>query len=285
MADQITTSLAEAKILVMEGKAGYSPQIEVRDVTSGHQIRITTKISSTQYQTDVFNVMDGKDGEPGSPGAPGFSPTVSVQDIAEPLPGGGAKVIGHTVTITDAAGAHTFNVMNGEDGDGGGGSYDPDEELAKSFQLTVSGTTVTLNDTAVNVSAAIQSARPVLFYTVSGGSFTFFGVSGMDYETGEIRLTTLFDGSRQTVTLTPSGITMAGTLVTTPLNELPAVTAQDNGKSLVVEGGKWVAGSGGSGLPDTTSASAGDFLRLDAQNNAAWETISSVMGASIPLGD
>ena len=38
-------------------------------------------------------------------------------------------------------------------------------------------------------------------------------------------------------------------------------------------------------LPDTTSASAGDFLRLDAQKNAAWETISSVMGASIPLGD
>ena len=60
MADRITTSLAEAKILVMEGQAGYSPQIEVLDIAGGHQIRITTKVSDTQYQTDVFNVMDGE---------------------------------------------------------------------------------------------------------------------------------------------------------------------------------------------------------------------------------
>lgn len=119
MADKVTTSLAEAKILVMKGQAGYSPQIEVTDIEGGHQIRITTKISDTQFREDVFNVMDGEQGEPGSPGAPGtpgVSPTVSVQDITESLPGGGTKIIGHTVTITDAAGAHTFNVMNGENG-------------------------------------------------------------------------------------------------------------------------------------------------------------------------
>lgn len=69
------------------------------------------------------------------------------------------------------------------------------------------------------------------------------------------------------------------------VRQLPAVTAADNGKSLVVENGAWAVGSGGSGLPDATSASAGDFLRLDAQKNAAWETVLSVMGASIPLGN
>lgn len=122
MADKITSSLAEAKILVMKGQAGFSPQIEIKVIDGGHQIRITTKISDTQYRTDVFNIMDGApgepgiQGEPGTPGAPGVSPTVSVQDIAESLPGGGTKIIGHTVTITDAAGDHSFNVMNGADG-------------------------------------------------------------------------------------------------------------------------------------------------------------------------
>ena len=38
-------------------------------------------------------------------------------------------------------------------------------------------------------------------------------------------------------------------------------------------------------LPDVVSASAGDFLRLDANKNAAWETVPSVMGTSIPLGN
>lgn len=195
MADKVTSSLAEAKVLVMQGMKGDT----------------------------------------------GYSPTVSVQDITEPIPGG-TKVIGHTVTITDATGAHSFNVMNGEDGEGGGGSYNPDEELAKSFQLTVSGTTVTLNDTAVNVSAAIQSARPVLFYTVSGGSFTFFGVSGMDYETGEIKLTSLFDGVGKTVTLAPSGNTMTGTMENVSGgSELPTVTVTDNGKFLRVVSGAWAA--------------------------------------------
>lgn len=117
MADQVTTSLAQAKVLVMEGKAGFSPQIEIRDITGGHQVRITTKISPTQYETQVFNVLDGAPGAPGVPGTPGadgFSPTVEVQDITQSLPGGGTEVIGHKVIITDANGPHIFNVMDGE---------------------------------------------------------------------------------------------------------------------------------------------------------------------------
>lgn len=52
---------------------------------------------------------DGAPGPAGAPGADGFSPTVAVADI----PGG------HRVTITDANGAHSFDVMDGEDGTGG----------------------------------------------------------------------------------------------------------------------------------------------------------------------
>lgn len=33
-------------------------------------------------------------------------------------------------------------------------------------------------------------------------------------------------------------------------------------------------------LPDKTSASAGDFLRLDAQKNPAWQTVQTYQGGS-----
>lgn len=49
------------------------------------------------------------DGEPGETGADGFSPTVEVAEITG----------GHRVTITDATGAHIFDVMDGEGGAGG----------------------------------------------------------------------------------------------------------------------------------------------------------------------
>lgn len=55
------------------------------------------------------NGADGAQGPKGDPGEDGFSPTVSVQDITG----------GHRVTITDATGPHTFDVMDGEDGAGG----------------------------------------------------------------------------------------------------------------------------------------------------------------------
>ena len=54
----------------------------------------------------------GADGSPGPPGEAGVSPEVSVTDI----PGG------HRVTITDASGPHSFDVMDGKDGAGGEGS-------------------------------------------------------------------------------------------------------------------------------------------------------------------
>lgn len=54
----------------------------------------------------------GADGSPGPPGEAGVSPKVSVTDI----PGG------HRVTITDASGPQSFDVMDGQDGTGEGGT-------------------------------------------------------------------------------------------------------------------------------------------------------------------
>lgn len=56
--------------------------------------------------------VDGEDGAPGPAGADGFSPAVTVTDI----PGG------HRVTITDSNGDKSFDVMDGKDGTGGGGT-------------------------------------------------------------------------------------------------------------------------------------------------------------------
>lgn len=53
----------------------------------------------------------GTPGTPGTDGEDGFSLTVAVTDITG----------GHRVTITDATGPHTFDVMDGQDGTGGGG--------------------------------------------------------------------------------------------------------------------------------------------------------------------
>ena len=53
--------------------------------------------------------LQGQQGIPGIPGADGFSPRVTVTDI----PGG------HRVTVTDAGGTRSFDVMNGADGSDG----------------------------------------------------------------------------------------------------------------------------------------------------------------------
>ena len=53
--------------------------------------------------------IQGPTGPAGPAGADGYSPTVTVTDIED----------GHEVTITDAAGAHTFDVMDGSDAEAG----------------------------------------------------------------------------------------------------------------------------------------------------------------------
>ena len=51
----------------------------------------------------------GDPGEPGEPGKDGYSPTISVTDISG----------GHRMTITDADGSQSFDVLDGKDGTGG----------------------------------------------------------------------------------------------------------------------------------------------------------------------
>lgn len=83
--------------------AGSAATAEITDV-GGHK-NIAIGIPAGQQ---------GDPGEPGEPGDDGFSPVVSVSDITG----------GHRVSITDATGTKTFDVMNGTDGQDG----DPGED-------------------------------------------------------------------------------------------------------------------------------------------------------------
>ena len=77
----------------------------------------------TGAQWKAYAVAAAQGVNKGDPGDDGVSPTVSVVDISG----------GHRVTITDAAGAKTFDVLNGSDGSGSGdmlkSAYDSDETV------------------------------------------------------------------------------------------------------------------------------------------------------------
>lgn len=84
-----------------------------------------------------FDGPAGPAGEDGAPGADGFSPVVSVSSISG----------GHSVSVTDAGGTETFNVMDGVDGQNGqpGADGAPGADgFSPSASVTKSGSTATI---------------------------------------------------------------------------------------------------------------------------------------------
>lgn len=63
------------------------------------------KIKNGSQWVDIPSII----GPPGPEGSPGISPAVAVNDISD----------GHRVTITDVTGPHSFDVLNGTDGQAG----------------------------------------------------------------------------------------------------------------------------------------------------------------------
>ena len=107
---------------VYNGKAGETgvgiESITVHDSTiTGGANRVIIKLADgTSKSFNVQNGKDGSTGKDGSDGKDGFSPTVSI----EPISGG------NRVTITDANGPQSFDVMNGTGSGGGGVSEESD---------------------------------------------------------------------------------------------------------------------------------------------------------------
>ena len=79
------------------------------------------KLTGAQWKAYAVAAAQGVN--KGDPGNDGVSPTVSVADISG----------GHRVTITDATGTKSFDVLNGADGSGSGdmlkSAYDSDETV------------------------------------------------------------------------------------------------------------------------------------------------------------
>lgn len=165
--------------------SAYSPQVDVEEVENGHEVTITYKDVEDGVTSKAFDVLDGAQGPKGDTGergpqgvqgevgpqgpqgakgetgaqgpqgiqgtqgetgpqgpqgADGYSPTVTVQPITG----------GHEVTVTDAGGSQSFDVMDGRDGG---------QKLTK----TLSGTLLTAEDAyaapPVNVTVYGQSTQ------------------------------------------------------------------------------------------------------------------------------
>ena len=69
---------------------------------------------------------------------------------------------------------------------------------------------------------------------------------------------------------------IADKLVGAAVTELPSVSGSDNGKALLVSGGKWQKGAIPSQLPAVTAADAGKVLTVDSSGN--W------VAAALPSG-
>ena len=120
MADQVTSSLAEAKILVMQGMRGEDGKdgADGKDGDNGHSLRVNSSGHVEYWDDDTQQWVDtgievqgvpgqkGDPGEDGEDGEDGFSPTVTTTAITG----------GNRVTITDKNGAHSFDVMDGNSG-------------------------------------------------------------------------------------------------------------------------------------------------------------------------
>ena len=95
--------------------------------------------------------IPGKDGQDGAPGVDGVSPTVSVESITG----------GHEVTITDANGEHSFDVMDGEqgapgqDGSPGADGYSPTATVTKSGDTA----TITITDKNGTTTATVSDGQ------------------------------------------------------------------------------------------------------------------------------
>ena len=100
----------------------------------------------------------GDPGQAGDPGQPGVSPTISVQTITG----------GHEVSVTDANGTQTFDVMDGEQG-----------SIGRTPEIFATAVTLAAGSNAdANISGTIE--QPLITFGIPRGADGSPGADGSD---------------------------------------------------------------------------------------------------------
>ena len=126
----------------IDGQDGVGIQSVEQTTTStedgGTNVVTVTKTDGTSSVFQVKNGSKGSTGQAGTAGQDGVSPSVSVSEITG----------GHRVSIQDADGTSSFDVMDGKDGAGGGTGLPFDveilETICENVELTYDNNTYTL---------------------------------------------------------------------------------------------------------------------------------------------
>ena len=131
-AETDNTLRAELKENNNSFKAGFGQVHSLlgEDGKSAYDIAVENGFEGTE--AEWLASLHGKDG---TNGIDGFSPLVSVTDIEG----------GHRVSITDKDGENTFDVMDGKDGQGGGGGATEEEIFSLLVDMDIVRPIVTKN--------------------------------------------------------------------------------------------------------------------------------------------
>lgn len=117
-----------------QGNPGVSPTISVIEIAGGHRLTITDANGSK-----TVDIMDGEVGKtgapgqigqtgaPGDPGKDGVSPTLAITNITG----------GHRLTIKDAAGTKTVDILDGSDGRDGVSPTITTKTITGGYRLTI----------------------------------------------------------------------------------------------------------------------------------------------------
>lgn len=236
------------------GKDGVSPTVTVTEIAGGHRLTITD--ANSTKNVDIMDGSDGepgaagKDGSPGTAGEDGFSPTVSVSAIDG----------GHRISVTDAGGTKSFNVMDGSDGqDGSPGAAGEDGKDGTS--VTVTSVSESNEDGGTNVVTFSDGKK----LNIKNGSKGSDGAPGADGSPGAAGK----DGTSVTVSSVTESTEDGGTNV---------VNFSDGTKLNVKNGGKGSDGAPGAGVKSMTYNAAANNWTVTLTDN----TTLTVDGPAIP---
>ena len=203
---------AEAAASGGTGAVGVSPTVTITPIDGGNRITITDKKGA--HTADVMNGKNGANGADGATGpagadgkngADGVSPTVALTAIT-----GGTRL-----TITDANGQHSADIMNGADGAAGAAGADGKPGPAGadgkngadgvsptvSVAQTETGATITITDASgAHTATILNGADGEQGPAGAPGKDGAAGPAGADGVSPTVTLAAITGGTRLTIT-------------------------------------------------------------------------------------